>query len=366
LYLALHILRTTSKKKDTAIMEALEMEPMIPLPSSTTHIQTDAEKEEEQNTIGNKEFSSCSSSSLTYWTLLRSNRPFTLYLCSYITNHTGEWLTYLASLTALRQMQQQQDGSQVTSTSIGVLVAVRLLTNVLAAPWGGALADAMDRRKAMIVLDLVGAFVALVFLAAVQYQSPFLIYLATFVQEFDSGLYEPSKSAIVPLLCPTDTMLEKATMLTSMAWSIVAAVASAAGGVLVSILGLQGCFIVDSITYLISAWFLTCIPNGKYWTSSTTTTTQPQQQPASTQDTTTQPQKTTHNHNNSLWTAVYMMQDGWRYLWTNPWGPLVGLKFSVTWLTMDVLMVDFATRGGNGIQSTSSLYLGALFGAVGV
>ena len=313
-------------------MEALELEPILPSNQVTeknvgafeTTEQTDAEE------------------SVSYWTLLRTNRPFTLYLCSYITNHVGEWLTYLASLTALSEMQQGGDSS---STAIGLLVAVRLLTNVAAAPWGGALADAMDRRLAMIVLDVAGAVIAWVFLGAVRWKSPILIYVATFLQEVDAGLYEPSRSAIVPLLCPTDAALETATLLTGIAWSTVAATASAAGGLLVSVLGLQGCFVCDSATYLVSAWFLTCV--GGNWNAKDLS--------KKTSDSGSREEAASSG-------AMDMVRDGWRYLRSTPWGPLVGLKFSVTWLTMDVLMVDFAARAGE----SSSLHLGALFGAVGL
>ena len=278
-----------------------------------------------------------SSVSVSYCQLLRGNRPFTLYLLSYITNHMGEWLTYLASLTALNDM-----GSS-SSTLIGALVAVRLLTNVAAAPWGGALADAMDRRHAMIWLDLVGAVTAFVFIGAVQVQSPALMFVATALQEIESGLYEPSRSAMLPMLCSdTPAQLETATLLTGMAWSTVAAAGAAAGGVLVTWWGLTGCFLVDSATYVVSALLLTCV--GGDWSVVV-------------------PKQTNHAMTAPLLESPWsMVVSGWTYVRASAWGPLVLLKFSVMWLTMDVLIVDFAHR----VPEDAPMRLGALFGAVGV
>lgn len=330
-------------------MEALELEPMLsddsqhhsqsPIPIRPLLNGKHKKIEDKESTSNEKKVS--------YRALLQNNRPFTLYLCSYITNHVGEWLTYLASLTALTDMMnknhvQEKPGNE--STMIGTLVALRLLTNVIASPWGGALADAVDRRQAMIAMDLAGAVIAWLFLAAVHLQSPTLIFIATCLQEIDSGLYEPSRSAIVPLLCPTDEELEKATLLTGMAWSIVAATASAAGGVLVTLLGCEGCFIVDSLTYVVSALFMTGLDGD--WTVAAT------------------PHSSQASSSSSHTSPCNMVQHGFTYLRHQPWGPLVALKFSATWLTMDVLMVSFAKRGEH--EEHTPLRLGALFGAVGL
>ena len=62
------------------------------------------------------------------------------------------------------------------------------MSKVIASPLGGVLADRHDRRIVMIVLCLLGAVVAFAFVAAVQFQSLQLIYIAAFMQEVLSGL----------------------------------------------------------------------------------------------------------------------------------------------------------------------------------
>lgn len=186
---------------------------------------------------------------VSYYHLLSTNRPFRLFLLSYIANHMGDWLTYLASVSAIERVQQQStsgmDADADTSTrmtAISVLLVIRLTPNVLLMPFGGVLADGLDRRKCMIALDIAGAVVAWLFILAVQWQSIGMIYAAAFLQECLSGLYEPSRSAFIPLLAPEEAELKKATTLVGMAWSFIAAMGSASGGFLVSLLGVRYCY----------------------------------------------------------------------------------------------------------------------------
>lgn len=184
----------------------------------------------------------------------------------------GEWLTYLASITLIEKIASSPpDGAVVGSgdngdngtvvvgvnTMISILILVKLLPNVLFMPLGGVLADKYDRRTNQIVLDVASSLVVLIYLAAVQFQSIPILYLATFCQESLSGLYLPSNSAIIPLLTSSEVELEKATTLSAVTWSLVAALGSSLGGVLVATIGLRGCFAIDSVTYLVSAALLT-------------------------------------------------------------------------------------------------------------
>ena len=192
-----------------------------------------------------------------YLHLLRSNRAFRLFLCSYVFGHMGEWFTYIASISLMERMLGGDDNEH-SRTSIGVLVMIRLLPTVLLAPFGGVLADSRDRRKSMIVLDLIGACTPVLFILAtfLEGQSSAwllgkhgnlygvaMIYLATVCQECVCALYEPCRTSIVPLLVTgNDNDLKKATTLTGVAWSAVAAFGSALGGFATSYFGARTCF----------------------------------------------------------------------------------------------------------------------------
>jgi hypothetical protein len=191
---------------------------------------------------------------LTYMQLLRKNRPFRLYLASYVANHVGEWLTYLASISAIEAIQLAAGSTHTSRTAVSALIIVRLTPNILLSPFGGVLADGLDRRQSMIRLDVAGALVALVFLLAMHRHSIALIYIATFLQECVAGLYEPSRSAIIPQLVPEENHLKLATTLAGLAYAAVAAFGSAAGGFLVALVGIRVCY----GTYLPIPWREVC------------------------------------------------------------------------------------------------------------
>lgn len=153
------------------------------------------------------------------------------------------WFNYVASMSVLES--GRQDDTTVfryRHLLISLLIVVRLLPNVVIAPLGGVLADTRDLRKVMILLDLLSAVVALSFWLAQVLQMPFLIYVSTMVQECLAGLYEPCRSAIVPQMVKEPAYLHKATTLSGVAWSTMAAVGSSLGGFLVASLGVPTCF----------------------------------------------------------------------------------------------------------------------------
>jgi Na+/melibiose symporter-like transporter len=179
---------------------------------------------------------------VTYTQLLKRNRPFRLFLWSYIANHMGEWLTYLASISAIEKIQLDSGMRKTSRTAIATLIVVRLAPNIILSPFGGVLADGRDRRESMIALDITGAVVAWLFILAIELKSIPMIFLATFLQECVAGLYEPSRSAIIPLLVPEDEGLKQATTLAGLAYSGMAAFGSASGGILVSLFGIRTCY----------------------------------------------------------------------------------------------------------------------------
>jgi Transmembrane secretion effector len=185
---------------------------------------------------------------VSYIMLLWTNRPFRLFLASYVFGHMGEWFTYIASISLMERMLGPDSSN--SRTSIGVLVMIRLLPTVVLSPFGGVLADSHDRRKSMIILDLCGAVTPLFFILATvleSHASPYygiaMIYFATICQECVCALYEPCRTSIVPLLVTgNDNDLKKATTLTGVAWSAVAAFGSALGGFATSYFGARTCF----------------------------------------------------------------------------------------------------------------------------
>eukprot|EP00934_Nitzschia_sp_Nitz4_P007496 Nitzschia sp. Nitz4//scaffold66_size103028//80219//81667//NITZ4_004509-RA/size103028-processed-gene-0.13-mRNA-1//1//CDS//3329556383//7486//frame0 len=282
---------------------------------------------------------------VSYWTLLSGNRNYRYFITSYLITHLGEWLTYISSLSFIESNRDAHDEG-TSRTAISILILVRLLPNVFLSPLGGTLADSLDRRKIMIVLDILGALCAAIFVGAYQMESVNLLYIASFLQQCISGLYVPCHSSMIPQLISNDQELKKATTLEGLTWSAMQAFGAAASGIVVALLGVQMCFIIDGFTYLLSAICLWLV-EGSY-----------------------QVTEAEYMEHLSLWENFRgMAVDGVKYLWSSYFGALVLLKgtSALAYGACDVLMVALAEEAGESIDERSNgRRIGILFSLVGL
>lgn len=325
----------------------------------------------------------------------------------------GEWLTYLASISLIQEVTTRDGNSQNTNTLISILILVKLLPNVFFLPIGGILADSYDRRRIQIALDLCSSCVVVVFLWSLSSESIFLCLVANFLIETSSGLYIPSNQAMLPQLfgggdnnnnnSEKDDELKKATVLYGVVWSLMAAFGSSLGGILVASFGMKGCFVIDSITYLISAAILRFGVQGNYNAYTTQTPIEaeaevekpddPIEIALSSSSSSSSSYYSTTSENVSLIEeqikigeeiplidlnydsgggtgGMMLFVRGLKFLFLQE--PLVGactlLKGSaaLTYGAVDVLNVSFSSRGSESDPSKTSLKLGLLFGCVGV
>lgn len=328
-------------------------------------------------------------------------------------------MSYLASISLIQEIAEASSTSVASdrvNTLISILILVKLLPNVVFMPLGGVLADKYDRRRIQIILDVASSVAVLLYMMAIQYQSIPILYFATFCQESLSGLYIPSNASIVPLLTSSESELEKATTLSGLTWSLMAALGSATGGVLVAAFGVRGCFVIDSMTYLTSASFLAFGVRGTFVAteehkkqSSLSMALAGDQVPMEDDETMSSPRRRTSSFSIKCPTSAVnatddlislefeadtvsedggapsqttaskaaaatsqlsMFLDGLRFAFVV--SPTVGayalLKgaAALTFGAVDVLNVAFSERGSEGDSQRTSLKLGILFGCVGV
>jgi MFS family permease len=95
-------------------------------------------------------------------TLVRGNRPLRRLLAALAVSQVGDWLYNLALLALVYDRTHSVTWTAVTT-------AARVLPIVLLSPFGGVLADRRDRRRLMIVSDMVriGCMVLLAVVAGV-------------------------------------------------------------------------------------------------------------------------------------------------------------------------------------------------------
>ena len=132
----------------------------------------------------------------TFRTVLRSP-GFVRLLVGQSVSSLGDWVATFAFIAAASTLSH---GNQ---TAIAVVLVLRLVPPIFAAPVGGVVADRLYRRTIMVTSDLTRAgLIALV---------PFfgqlwLLYLVAFVHECISLFFLPARDASVPLLVPEGSL----------------------------------------------------------------------------------------------------------------------------------------------------------------
>lgn len=165
--------------------------------------------------------------------------------------YSSRWFTYVASIELIEQLL---GSDRATSRRyVSLLIVCRLLPNFFLIPFGGILADSRDRRRSMIILDLIGAIAPILFLVASYFRSIGMVYAITLLQASVASFYEPCRSSILPLMVKEDEHMRMATTLTGMAWSVMTSVGAGLGGLVVAQYGMTSCFMLDSVSFIISA-----------------------------------------------------------------------------------------------------------------
>ena len=153
--------------------------------------------------------------------------PFRKLYTALVLSSFGDWLGFLATTALATQLV---DSFESKAYATGGVLVFRLLPAVLFGPLAGAFADRWDRRKTMVICDLMrfSLFLSIPLVGSVASRDHTLIYLlvASFLIEAVSLFWIPAKEASVPNIVGLDR-LEGANQLTLIATYGTAPVAAA-------------------------------------------------------------------------------------------------------------------------------------------
>jgi len=183
-----------------------------------------------------------------YLQLTRKNPSFRNLWFGQIISLLGDWFNLIASAALVGQLT----GSGL---AIGGLFVVRMLAPFLISPLGGVLADRYNRKHVLILSDLARALVVIGFLLIRSAGDVWLLYLLTAIQLAITGIFFPTRNAILPDIV-SRSELGTANTLTSVTWSVMLALGAALGGLVAGGWGFKPAFIIDSLTFLLSASFI--------------------------------------------------------------------------------------------------------------
>lgn len=178
---------------------------------------------------------------------LRTSRDFRLLWLSGFVTSFGTVLTLLAIPVQIMAIT----GSPL---AVGLMGTVELVPMIVFGLYGGALADALDRRLMVLLTEIVLGLLSVGLLANALLDRPLLwpLYVAVGAAAAVGGLQGPAMIAMVPRLVPADQMTE-AMALNSLRSNISAIAGTAIAGVLISLLGLPVAYLIDIVTFAVSA-----------------------------------------------------------------------------------------------------------------
>ena len=138
-------------------------------------------------------------------------RPFRKLWNSMVFSSLGDWLGLLAT-TAMAQQLSGGDYAKANFAIAGVFIS-RLLPAVFLGPIAGVIADRLDRRKLMVVCDILRTAL---YISIPIFHNYFWLYTATILVECVTLFWSPAKEASVPNLVPR-TKLESANQVSLLA-----------------------------------------------------------------------------------------------------------------------------------------------------
>jgi len=186
-----------------------------------------------------------------YLQLLRSNHNFRNLWIGQVVSLFGDWFDLIASASLISYLTH-------SGLAVGSLFVVRMLAPFLVSPLAGVLADRFNRKKLLIIADILRAIVVLGFLWVRAPEQIWLLYVITAIQLAFSGLFFPARNAIIPDIV-SRAELGAANAISTTTWSVMLSLGAAIGGIVAGKWGNYPAFVVDSISFFFSAFFISRI-----------------------------------------------------------------------------------------------------------
>jgi MFS family permease len=177
---------------------------------------------------------------------LRNNREYRLLYIGQLVSLFGSMLTYVAVPVQVYNLTQ-------SSFVVGLLGTVQLVPLLVFALLGGAFADSMDRRRLLVLSEILLALgsAALMVNALVGHSSVTLIFVVSALMSALNGFHRPALDAITPKLVKRDE-LRAVAALGSLRFSLSSIVGPALGGLLIWKLGIASTYAIDVVSFIVS------------------------------------------------------------------------------------------------------------------
>lgn len=183
-----------------------------------------------------------------YINLVSNNQNYRRLWLSQVVSNFGDWFGILAVYALITKYSESE-------FLLGLIIVVKMMSLASFSPFAGYLTDRFNRRRIMIVCDLLRGILVLGLLLVVSFETLWLAYVITALQMMLSAIFEPAKTSSIPNVT-TEEELVDANVLSSASWSIIFTMGMGFGGLATAWLGTDLVFIINAISYGISAHFI--------------------------------------------------------------------------------------------------------------
>jgi MFS family permease len=181
------------------------------------------------------------------------HRDFRLFWTGLLLSSAGSQFTQVAMAWQIYELTN-------SPLQIGMLGLVRAVPQMFILLFGGLLADAVNRRKLMLVTQASLFFVsgALALLSWAGQVTPLTLYAVTVLLALFSSLESPSRQSMVPNLVPVEE-LSRAVAIFSTQRQIATIAGPSLAGIVLAFAGPAVCYAVDAVSWLSMLVFLSMI-----------------------------------------------------------------------------------------------------------
>jgi MFS family permease len=173
-----------------------------------------------------------------------SSRNYRLFFWGQLISICGTWMQWVAQSFLVLQLTH-------SGTELGLATAARFVPIFLFGPWGGVIADRLDKRRVLYVTQSLSGALALAFgvLVGAHVITMWMVYLLALALGFVNVFDVPARQSFISELVPRE-LLRNAVSLNSVTVNVARVLGAAAGGGIASLLGLALCFDLNAASFV--------------------------------------------------------------------------------------------------------------------
>jgi len=165
-----------------------------------------------------------------------------------IVSEIGDWFYTLSIYTLLLHLTGH-------ASSVALALVLQVLPQTLVNPAAGVINDRLRRKHVMIAADLVRFVIVLAMLLVRSRSMVWLVYPLLVAETIMAAFFEPARSAVIPNIAARGAVLI-ANTLSSATWSVNLLIGASAGGVVAAFFGRNAVFVLNALSFLASALFI--------------------------------------------------------------------------------------------------------------